>query len=330
MAEAREIPIPSTISPEAQAVLAAAAARPLKPEPAYDDDAGWREHAALAQVTDEGTVMGLALATTGAVIDGTPTTRAQSASVDGARYFTAEPDARREGDQRVFFAIHGGGFTFGGGESARASTSLLAGNFGVRTWGMDYRELPDHPFPAGLDDCMTVYRELLKSTDPSAIAIGGQSGGANLSAAMLLRIRDEGLPMPAAAALLSPPLDLTSSGDTYATNGFTIPAGGITNMARRYAGGHDLTHPYVSPLFGDYTADFPPTILTAGTRDFLLSDTVRLHRKMLAAGVRAELHVWEGAPHGLFMGRAPEDRDQVRQVRTFLERAWSEAGHPVP
>jgi acetyl esterase/lipase len=71
---------------------------------------------------------------------------------------------------------------------------------------------------------------------------------------------------------------------------------------------------------------FPPMILTAGTRDFLLSDTVRMHRKLLASGVHAELHVWEGAPHGLFMGRAPEDREQVAQVRAFLEAAWEAAG----
>ncbi|WP_062077183.1 alpha/beta hydrolase fold domain-containing protein [Demequina globuliformis] len=322
-------PVPATISAEAQAVLAAAAQRPMVADPEPDDDAGWYEHAAVARATDEGTITGLALATTGAVIDGAPTTLARASVADGARYYVAEPLDHDSEDERVLFAIHGGGFTFGGGESARVSTSLLAGNYGVRTWGMDYRQLPDHPYPAGLDDCMTVYRHLLSTTDASAIAIGGQSGGANLTAAMLLRIRDEGLPMPAAAMLLSPPVDLTSAGDTHVTNGFTVIPGGIANMSRRYAGEHSLEDPYISPLFGEFTAEFPPTILTAGTRDFLLSDTVRLHRKLLAAGVRAELHVWEGAPHGLFMGRAPEDREQVRQVRTFLEQAWAEAGHPA-
>ncbi|WP_206686763.1 alpha/beta hydrolase fold domain-containing protein [Microbacterium invictum] len=96
----------------------------------------------------------------------------------------------------------------------------------------------------------------------------------------------------------------------------------MTNVAEFYRGEHPLDHPYVSPLFGKFMADFPPTILTAGTRDFLLSDTVRLHRTLLKAGVRAELHVWEGAPHGMFMGRAPEDRERVTQVRQFLEGVW--------
>lgn len=321
------MPVPTTISPEAQTILAEAALRPSVADPAPDDDQGWYEHTAFTRLTDPAIVFALALATTGAVpAEGAPV--AERRVVDDAVYYVATPSDQSDDDPRTMFAIHGGGFAAGGGESAKVSTELLAANYGVRVWGMDYRQLPDHPFPAGLEDCMTVYRQLISEVDPSAVVIGGQSGGANLTAAVLLRARDEQLPLPSAAYLLSPPVDLTGAGDSNTTNAFAVIPGGIRNMALRYANGQDLSNPYISPLFGEYSSEFPPTILTAGTRDFLLSDTVRMHRKLLAAGVRAELHVWEGAPHGLFMGRAPEDREQVAEVRRFLNSAWSDAGYP--
>jgi len=316
-------PIPSTISAAAQAVLAASAQRTPMPNPAPDDVEGWRMLAAAAASTDPATVEALALATTGAVVTGVAAT-VEPQQIGDAKFFVAVPDGLPADDERVLLYIHGGGFTFGGGAAARRSTELIAGAFGVRTWGMDYRQLPSDPFPAGLDDCMTVYRALLKRYRPESIAIAGQSGGANLSAALLLRARDEGLPLPVAAGLISPPIDLTQSGDTYATNGFTTAPGGLTNIVELYRGDNPVDHPYISPFFGDYTSDFPPVILTAGTRDFLLSDTVRMHRKLLNSGIRAELHVWEGGPHGLFMGQAPEDHEQVAQVRRFLEEAWNE------
>lgn len=317
-------PIPTTISPVAQAIMQASLQRPEEPGPAANDEAGWQAIGEAAASTDPAFVEALAMATTGAVPSDVDAT-VEAKEIDGARLFVAVPEGHDPEDQRVLLAIHGGGFAWGGGASARRSTQLLAGNFGVRVWGMDYRQLPDHPFPAGLDDCMTVYRALLDEHAPERIAIAGQSGGANLTAALLLRARDEGLPLPAVAGLISPPADLTASGDTYTTNGFTLGPGGLTSTMERYRGDIPVDHPYVSPLFGEYSAEFPPTILTAGTRDFLLSDTVRMHRRLLAAGVRAELHIWEGAPHGLFMGHAPEDREQIEQLRSFFEEAWAAA-----
>jgi monoterpene epsilon-lactone hydrolase len=319
-----EFPIPTTISLEAQNVLAMVAGRPPQPDPAPDDVEVWRALAAAAQSSDPGFVETMARATTGAVTSDVAVA-VEAGEVLGAKFFMAEPSDIAADDERVLLYIHGGGFLWGGGPTARRSTELIAGNIGVRTWGMDYRQLPDNPFPAGLDDCMTVYRELLKTHRPETIAIAGQSGGANLSAALLLRARDEGLPMPAAACLISPCVDFTLAGDTYTTLGFGLSEWHPRNMLELYRGDQPLDHPYISPLFGTYTADCPPVMLTAGTRDFLLSDTVRLHRKLLQAGVRAELHVWEGAPHGMFMGEAPEDREQIEQARRFLEASWAAA-----
>jgi monoterpene epsilon-lactone hydrolase len=92
-----------------------------------------------------------------------------------------------------------------------------------------------------------------------------------------------------------------------------------------YAGGHDRRDPYISPLFGDFSEGYPPTILTSGTRDRLLSDTVRMHRALRAAGVAADLHVWEAAGHGGFLGAAPEDADRTAEVRRFVDRHWAAA-----
>ena len=86
--------------------------------------------------------------------------------------------------------------------------------------------------------------------------------------------------------------------------------------------GHDLSHPYVSPLFGDFTKGFPPTLLASGTRDIYLSNTVRMHRALRAADVPAELHVFEAAPHGGFYGLAPEDQELTREVRRFMHAHW--------
>jgi epsilon-lactone hydrolase len=143
--------------------------------------------------------------------------------------------------------------------------------------------------------------------------------GANLAAALVLRAKDEGLPPPAALVLLTPAVDLTRAGDTYETNDgvdtiLTARGGG----ADIYSHGHDQTDPYLSPLFGDLRG-FPPTLIASGTRDRLLSDAVRMHRKLRVVGVTADLHVLEAAPHGFFLGGTPEDDDLDREVRQFVE-----------
>src|SRR2546423_11445022 len=141
---------------------------------------------------------------------------------------------------------------------------------------------------------------------------------------MILRARDEGLALPAAAVLLTPEADLTESGDTFHTNaGIDTMLRGGTPQRLLYAGAHDLAHPYVSPLFGNFTKGFPPTLLASGTRDLYLSNTVRMHRALRAAGVPAELHVVEAAPHGGFLGLAPEDHELLREVRRFIDAHWT-------
>ncbi len=124
--------------------------------------------------------------------------------------------------------------------------------------------------------------------------------------------------MPVGLILGTPEIDLTESGDTFHTNNGVDPSlRSLMPINLLYADGHDLRHPYLSPLFGDLK-DFPPSLLTTGTRDLYLSNTVRMHRKLRAAGVPAELHVTEAGPHTGFPG-APEGDEIDQEVRRFIK-----------
>jgi acetyl esterase/lipase len=311
----RDVPVPASVSAEAQAILAMGPLRPLVPYPPLDDAAAWR---AMIAEGDETT-----LAMIGDRAAGLP---ADVVEIDanGTRVFLITPRASGPADRRVFLEIHGGGMTGGGGELCRIMGIRTALRVGVPTWAVDYRMPPDHPYPTPLDDCIAAYRALLGDRDASEVIVGGGSAGGNLAAALLLRARDEGLPLPAAAVLLTPEADLTESGDSFQTNL------GLDNILTQslmpanllYANGHDLADPYLSPLFGDFTKGFPPTFLSTGTRDLFLSNTVLLHRKLRRAGVRADLHVLEAAGHGGFLGAAPEDRELEREIRAFVDAHW--------
>jgi monoterpene epsilon-lactone hydrolase len=309
---ARAIPIPTTLSPEAQAVLAVG---PMggAAYPALDDVAGW--HKMIAS-TDE---MVLAMfGQSGLTSDAG--CRVDELSIEGVTVFAVTPPDLHAADARVYLDLHGGAFIVGGGDVCRATGIMTARKTGMRVWSVDYRMPPDHPYPAAVDDCVAAYRTLLGECRPEQIVVGGGSAGGNLAAATILRARDEGLPLPAAAVLLTPVVDLTQSGDSFQTNlGVdSVITSSDPSAFLLYAGGHDLRDPYLSPLFGDLARGFPPTLLATGTRDILLSDTVRMHRALRAVGVPAELHVLEAAPHGFFHGRAPEDRELDREVREFI------------
>lgn len=225
--------------------------------------------------------------------------------------------------QRAYIDLHGGALTFGGGDACRVGAQLQADQHGVLCYGVDYRMPPEHPFPAALDDCMATYCYALERHGPENIVVGGRSAGGNLAAAMLLRAKDEGLPLPAGLVLLSPEIDLTESGDSFQTNRMidVVLPGSLMANNLLYADGADLEHPYLSPLFGD-PSGFPPTFLQSGTRDLFLSNAVRFHRRLRHAQVPVELHVFEAMPHGGFMGGTPEDLELAADVARFVRARW--------
>lgn len=319
--DARAIPVPASISTEAQAALARLVGedgRPLHalyemPQP--DDFSGWMNIKAAADAQYVTAVKGQA-----------GNLRAQSSVIEAgpAIIHHATPSVIFD-ERKATIDLHGGALVFGGGEASRVSACRQAEQHGVDCYGVDYRMPPEHPYPAALDDCMTAYRLVLERHAPRHIAICGRSAGGNLAAAMLLRARDEGLPMPACLVLLSPQVDLTESGDSFRTNELidvVLPRSLMSNNLL-YAGGAPLTDPYLSPLFGDLHG-FPPTFLQSGTRDLFLSNTVRMHRVLRTAGVVAELHVFEAMPHGGFMGGTPEDQELDAEIRRFVRTSCFE------
>jgi epsilon-lactone hydrolase len=251
--------------------------------------------------------------------DGLPIDRSEL-EIDGVHTYVLRPhDVADQPDTPVYLDIHGGALVMGGGELCALMATGPALGRDMLTWAIDYRMPPLHPYPAALDDCVAVYRKALQDRAPEDIFVGGGSAGGNLAAALLLRAKDEGLPMPAGLVLLSPEVDLTESGDSFYTNlGIDHVLGQLTQVNLLYANGHNLADPYLSPLFGDLTG-FPPTFLQTGTRDLFLSNTVRMHRALRAAAVEAELHVWEAMPHG-GLGGSPEDAEIATEVRRFLDR----------
>jgi epsilon-lactone hydrolase len=311
---ARNVPVPSSISAEARAILAMPRAAPVD-FPGPDDLPGWRQ---LIAARDEEMVSLLAgmVDEDAAEVERTP--------VGAGAVYKIVPAGCGPDSPNAYLEIHGGALIMGGGECCRITGTLSAVRLGVVTWAVDYRMPPDHPYPAPLDDCLAAYGELVRQYGPSHVVVGGTSAGGNLAAATVLRARDEGLPLPAAVVLLTPEVDLTESGDSFTTNI------GLDNLLTQrqmpanllYAGGHDLTLPYVSPLFGDFTKGFPPTFLRTGTRDLFLSNTVRIHRALRNAGVQAELHVQEAGGHAGFFGLAPEDTEIEDELRRFLDAHW--------
>jgi acetyl esterase/lipase len=243
-------------------------------------------------------------------------------TVGGVPVYIAEPELIPPNNRdKVLLYFHAGGLVMLGGECVGLFARLEAASTRCKVYAVDFRNPPDHPYPAALEDCLAIYRALLEIYDPGQIVVSGVSGGGNLAAAVPLNARDLGLPLPAAIGLFTPELDLTESGDTFQTNRDidVVLTRGLPELNALYADGHDLAHPYLSPLFGDFTKGFPPTFIQSGTRDIFLSNAVRMHRILRRAGVEAELHVGEAMPHGGF-GNAPEDRELRLSFLHFLAK----------
>lgn len=305
--------LPASVSEQARQFLADNWSEQT-PYPSLDDTQAWVE---MITSSEKGLVEISRLRQTAPVVveelelDGVPTYVIRAEGVDSGP------------DTPIYLDIHGGALVYGSGELCRAMGSASAAATGLIHWAVDYRMPPLHPYPTPLDDCMTVYRRLLHERDPGDIFVGGGSAGGNLAAALIVRAKDEGLPMPAGLVLITPEVDLTESGDSFQTNlGIdNVLTGSLMATNLLYAHGHDLRDPYLSPLFADVSG-FPPTFLQSGTRDLFLSNAVRMHRKLRAAGVDAELHVFEAMPHGGFRG-APEDAEARAELRRFLDRIRS-------
>ncbi|MFP5310702.1 MAG: alpha/beta hydrolase [Actinomycetes bacterium] len=230
---------------------------------------------------------------------------------------------RQVDSDRVVLHLHGGGYFMCSPATHRGMAVALSRTARARVVLPAYRLAPEDPFPAAVDDAVAAYRHLLeRGEDPSRIAVTGDSAGGGLALSLLVRARDEGLPMPACYAGMSPWTDLTGSGDSMRDRDAVDPwlkADQVPPAALAYAGDAPLDHPLVSPLFADLTG-LPPMLVHVGSDEILHSDAERLVARARAAGVDASLGVFDGLWHVFHAFPLPESRHALREIGAFVRR----------
>lgn len=219
--------------------------------------------------------------------------------------------------------LHGGGYVYGSLRSHGHMVGEIARAARCRMFFVDYRRAPEHPYPAALDDAVAAYRSLLADgTAASDVVLAGDSAGGGLVLTTLLKLRDSGLPLPAAAACVSPWTDLTGSGESYRTLEHEDPMVSksvVDLVSASYLAGTAPTLPYVSPLFGDL-AGLPPVLLQVGSREILRSDAERFAAGLREAGGTGVLEVWPGMVHvwHLHHSRLAKAREAVSRLGGWL------------
>lgn len=233
-------------------------------------------------------------------------------------------------EQRTILYFHGGGYVIGSPVSHRHITGRLALDANARILSVDYALAPEHPFPAAVDDGLKAYRWLLtRGHAPGRIAIAGDSAGGGLSVATLLAARNEGLPMLAAASLISPWSDLTCSTGSYQTRADADPMitpEGIRELAATYLAGADARNPLASPNLADLHG-LPPMLIQVGDDEVLLDDSRDLASRASAAGVDVTLEVAPGMIHvwHAFYQMLPEGRQAIAGMGDYLTARWKSA-----
>jgi epsilon-lactone hydrolase len=227
-----------------------------------------------------------------------------------------EPEQGARPGQTILY-FHGGGNVYGSPEAVLPLTAQVVARTGIRAFSLDYRQAPEHPFPAAIEDTLSGYRALLDDgTDPSAIVFVGDSAGGGLTVTTCLAARDAGLPLPAAIVAFSPGLDATRTGasmDTKAGVDPILTRASVERTGDMYLAGQDPHQPLLSPaVLADLTG-FPPMLLQVGTNEVVLDDSVRLAERARDADVDVILDVTAGVPHVFqsFAGGLLDEADQA-------------------
>ena len=310
---ARTVPVPTTVSAEMQRIIAAPPRADWNSAPNSIDE--WKKLSAPSAGRGVSALRERFKVTS------------ERMTVNGVTAYMITPETIPPANRnRLLVHVHGGCYVLSGGEAGTSEAIYMAGFGQFKVLSVDYRRPPEFPYPAALDDSVAVWKGALKMAGPRNMAIFGTSAGGALTLSMVLKAKEQGLPLPGAIAPGTPMSDLTKTGDSFSTN-FMVDNvlvgsdGRCDAMAKLYANGHDLKDPLLSPVYGDMRG-FPPTILTTGTRDLLLSNTVRVHRKLRQAGVEASLQVFEGQSHAHYMrdANAPETKEAFEEIARFFDR----------
>jgi acetyl esterase/lipase len=304
----RVVPVPQTVSPQAQ-------------------------HSLSRQESDQGPPQSLAARRSGtdaytarARVDWSKICPVQivDAPIAGVPVHIVTPDnMAAANNDKVLLNLHGGGFNSDSGSYTESIP--IASYTGIKVIAVLYRLAPEHPFPAAVDDSIAVYKELLKTYKPGHIVIYGTSAGAILTAEVAARLKQLNLPQPAALGIFSGMGDFAREGDSqalFALRGLSghldPPTPGVHDS--EYAAAADPKDPVLSPIYGDLHG-LPPTLFISSERDLLLSGTVNLHRAYLNAGVDAHLEVFDALPHAFWYDPdLPEAIEANHAMASFFQK----------
>jgi len=303
----RVIPVPDTVSPEAQKSLSrqvSDAARPQSLAERRSMTDAWQSRAGEASKAV------YPVAITKDTIAGVPVLIVMPPAIGPGK------------SDRVLICVHGGGFN---SDSGSLTESIPIANLTqTKVVSVLYRLAPEHPFPADVEDTIGVYKELLKTYKPQNIGLYGTSAGAILTGETTVKLRQLGLPLPGALGIFSGTGDFSRLGDSwamYALQGLSghLDPPDVQKHDKDYVGTTDLKDPVLSPLYADVKG-FPPTLFITSGRDILLSGTTILHRHFLGAGVDAQLVVFEALPHAFWNDvNLPESREAYGIMARFFD-----------
>jgi epsilon-lactone hydrolase len=307
----RIVPVPQTISPEAQKWLNSLIATTPGPESLSER----RKRTDIWRAKDS------------AEAEKLYPVKIEATTTAGVRTDIISPLDMPEANRgRVLINLHGGGFNSDSGSLIEGVP--IANLAKIKVVSVYYRLAPENPFPAAVDDVLAVYKDLLKTYKPQDIGIFGTSAGAILTAEVTSKLKQSGLPLPAALGFFSGLADFSRVGDSrqlFTLNGFpgvmkpTYPK----DLDDEYVGKTDRRDPVLSPLFADLQG-WPPTLLVTSTRDILLSDTTIFHRALLRDGVDAQLVVFEALPHAFWYHfQLPETKEALELMAKFLDERAS-------
>ena len=222
----------------------------------------------------------------------------------------------------VVLHFFGGGFVCGSAYENLLIAAPICQYSAAKIVLPEYRLSPENLWPDAIEDCFAVYKELQDRLSGISLAISGDSAGGNLGLAISLRAYRENVALPAALALLSPWCDLTNQGDSLETNDGrdpTLTRAWLNEAAKLYASAADLSQPTLSPIFASYPSEFPPVMITTGTRDLLMSQSVKLERQLRDAAVECTIRIWDNLWHVFeYYDELPESETSLEEIAQFL------------